>query len=81
LFFTILERIYVRDPYFVQKRNACGLVGLSSRQKMTAALRMLSLGVCADAMDDYCWTSESTAIECMKRFCSAIRSEFGEHHL
>jgi hypothetical protein len=81
LFLTILERVCVRDPYFVQKRDACGLVGLSSRQKMTAALRMLSLGVCADAMDDYCRTSESTAMECMKRFCSAIRSDFGEHNL
>ncbi len=48
---------------------------------MTAALRMLTPGVCADTMDDYCWTSESTAMECMKSFCSAIRHEFGEHHI
>jgi hypothetical protein len=81
LFLTILERVYVRDPYFVQKRDTCGLVGLSSRQKMTAALRMLSGGVCANVMDDYCRTSESTAIKCMKHFCSAICHEFGEHHL
>ena len=26
LFLTILERVCVRDPYFVQKRDACGLV-------------------------------------------------------
>ena len=81
LFLSILDKICIRDPYFVQRRDATGLVGLSSRQKMTAAMRMLSLGVCADAMDDYCRTSESTAMECMKRFCSAIRREFGEHHL
>ena len=42
---------------------------------------MLSLGVCADAMDDYCRTSESTAMECMKRFCVAVRAEFGGHHM
>ena len=65
LFLIILERICVRDPYFVQKRDACGLVGLSSHQKMTAALWMLSLGVCVDTMDDYCRTSESTAMECI----------------
>ena len=82
LFLTIFERVYsVRDPYFVQKRDVCDLVGLSSRQKMTTTLQMLSLGVCADAMDDYCRTSESTTMECMKCFCSAIRHEFGEHHL
>jgi hypothetical protein len=81
LFNTILERVCARDAYFVQRRDACGLIGLSSRQKITAALRMLSLGVCADSMDDYCRTSESTAMECMKRFCVAVRAEFGDHHM
>ena len=81
LFNTILERVCARDAYFVQRMDACGLIGLSSRQKITAALRMLSLGVCADAMDDYCRTSESTAMECMKRFCVAVRAEFGDHHM
>ena len=78
---TILDRVCARDSYFMQKNDACGLIGLSSRQKITAALRMLALGVCADAMDDYCRTSESTAMECMKRFCVAMHAEFGEYHL
>ena len=39
------------------------------------------MGVCVDVMDEYYWTSESTAMECMNRFCSGIRHEFGEHHL
>ena len=81
LFCFILERVCTRDLYFVQKRDALGLLGLSSRQKVTAALRMLALGVCTDAMDDYCRTSESTAMECMGRFCAAVRAEFGEYHL
>jgi len=42
---------------------------------------MLALGVCADAMDDYCRTSESTAMECMQRFCIAVRAEFGKYHM
>ena len=69
------------DSYFVERRDACGLIGLSSQQKITCALWMLSFGVCADAMDDYCRTSESTAIECMKRFCVTVRAEFGDFHL
>ena len=81
LFLTILERVCVRDPYFVQKIDTCDLVGLSACQKMTTAFRMFSLDVCIDAMDDYCRTSESTAIECMQRFYSTIRHEFGEHYL
>jgi hypothetical protein len=54
LFCFILERVCARDVYFVQKMDAVGLLELSSRQKVTAALRMLALGVCADAHDDYC---------------------------
>ena len=81
MFFTILDRVCTRDSYFMQKMDACGLIGLSSRQKITAALRMLALGVCADVIDDYCRTSESTAMECMKRFCIAVRAEFGKYHL
>ena len=45
-------------------------------EKITAALRMLLLSVCANAMDDYCWTNESTAMECMKRFYVAVWPEF-----
>ena len=72
LFLTILDRVCVHDSYFLLKWDACGLVELSARQKIIAALRMLARGVCADAMDDYCRTSESTAMECMKRFCVAV---------
>jgi hypothetical protein len=81
LFCFILEKVCIRDVYFIKKMDAAGLVGLSSRQKVTAALRMLALGVCADTQDDYCRTSESTAMECMGRFCVVVRAEFGECYL
>ena len=80
-FCFILDRVYVGDVYFVQKIDAASLLGLSSHQKVAAALRMLALGVCADAMDDYCRTSESTSMECMGRFCAAVRAEFGHYYL
>ena len=67
LFNTILEKVCVHDSYFVQERDVCGLIGLSSRQKITATFCMVSLGVCADVMDDYCRTSESNVMECIKR--------------
>ena len=65
----------------MQRRDAYGLIGLNSRQKITAVLRMLSLGVCVNAMDDYCRTRESTAMECMKWFHVAVRAKFGDHHM
>ncbi|XP_022869500.1 uncharacterized protein LOC111388910 [Olea europaea var. sylvestris] len=56
------------DPYFVQRRNATRTLSLSSLQKITASLRMLSYGVAADFIDEYIRIGESTAIESLKRF-------------
>ena len=81
LFFTILDRVCARDDYFVQKIDACGFLGLSPHQKITSALRMLCYGLCADATDEYCRTSETTAMTSMKRFCIAIRAEFEAYHM
>lgn len=44
-------------------------------------LRILALGMCADAMDELWRASESMVMECMKRFCKAIRREFGDYNL
>jgi hypothetical protein len=81
LFVRIMDRVCSQDSYFVQKLDACGLPGLSPHQKITAALRMLSYGLCADATDEYCRTSESTAMESLKRFCVGIRAQFEGYYL
>ena len=41
LFLRIHSRVEATKPYFVQKRNAANALGLSSFQKMTAALECL----------------------------------------
>jgi hypothetical protein len=81
LFLTILDRVCARDDYFVQKIDAFGFLGLSPHQKITSALRMLCYVMCADATDEYCRTSETTAMRSMKRFCIAIRAEFEAYHM
>ncbi|XP_028076400.1 uncharacterized protein LOC114278528 [Camellia sinensis] len=53
LFLLILSTVKAYDPYFVQKKDVVGVLGLSSFQKMTAAMRMLAYGVAADSVDDY----------------------------
>jgi hypothetical protein len=78
---TIMERVCARDAYFIQKLDACGSLGLSPHQKITSTLHMLAYGLCADAIDEYCRTSESTAMVSPKRFCMAVRAEFGKFHL
>ena len=69
------------DFYFVQKRDAIGLLGLSPYHKCTSTLRMLAYGVAADATDKYCQMGESIAMHCMKRFCKAIRTVFEPTYL
>jgi hypothetical protein len=81
LFIRILNAVEQHDEYFVQKRNAVGKLGLSSLQKVTAALRMLTYGMTADATDDYIRIGESTAIESLRRFVTAIVQVFGDEYL
>ena len=57
------------------------ILGLSPLQKITAAFRMLTYGVAADATDDYIRIAESTAVESLKRFVKAIVEIFGDEYL
>ena len=79
-FLTIMEKVYQRDNYFVQKVDAYGYVGFSSHQKCASTLRMFCYGLSGDATDEYCRTSENTTMEYMKIFCLAIRAEFEDHY-
>ncbi|XP_012698636.1 uncharacterized protein LOC101778410 [Setaria italica] len=63
------------------KRNAAGVLGLSSLQKITAAFQMLTYGVAADATNDYVRIGESTAIESLRRFVNAVVEVFGDEYL
>ncbi|XP_038707268.1 putative nuclease HARBI1 [Tripterygium wilfordii] len=81
LFLRIQEAVEAHDPYFRQKRNAAGKLGLSPLQKITASLRMLAYGVTADFMDEYVRIGESTAIASLKKFTRAIISIFGSEYL
>ena len=65
----------------MQKRNAANTIGLSSEQKMTAALRMLAYGMSADSLDEYVRIGETTTIECVKRFCQGVVEIFGPEYL
>ena len=81
LFLSILEKVCLHNSYFVQKFDACDLCGFSLHQKITSILRMLCYGMCADATDEHCRTSESTALESLKHFCLAIRAIYEPYHL
>ena len=62
-------------------KDALGKLGLSSIQKATAAIRQLAYGCAADQVDEYVRIGESTAMECLKRFCKAVVEIYKEEHL
>jgi len=76
-----MNAVEAHDDYFVQKRNVAGVLGLSCFQKVTAALRMLTYGVPADATDEYVRIGESTALESLRRFVAAVVEIFEEEYL
>ena len=62
LFLNIISKVEAHGLYFVQKRNGGKKLGLSSFQKITAALRMLAYGVMGDFMDEYVRIEETTVL-------------------
>ena len=81
LFLQIVYAIRHFDPYFRCKADCTGLVGFSSLQKCTVAMRMLAYGAPGDTADDYLRMAESTALDCFYRFCRAVIAVFGDYYL
>ncbi|KAF5472425.1 hypothetical protein F2P56_009145 [Juglans regia] len=81
LFLRILNEVEAYEPYFVQRRDNAGRLGLSFMQKITAELRMLAYGVTGDFIDKYIRIGESTAMESLKKFCKTIITVFSDEYL
>ncbi|XP_028072520.1 uncharacterized protein LOC114274746 [Camellia sinensis] len=81
LYLLILNAIQAHNSYFVQKQDATHVVGLSPLQKMTSAMRILSYGVTADAVDDHIRIGESTTIQSLQQFCNSVIQIFGPEYL
>jgi hypothetical protein len=61
----IQRDLEAHNDFFKHKPEACGKVGGTSLQKMTAALRRLCYGVSADAIDEYVRLGKSTIMKSM----------------
>ena len=81
VFMRIMNAVEEHDEYFVQKRNAAGILGLSCLQKVVAAFRLLAYGVAADALDEYIRIGESTTLEALRNFVVAVVEVFGPEYL
>ena len=81
LFLRIVEDVKDKNPYFRQRRDAAQRLGLSPLQKITAAIRQLAYGISSDCVDEYIRIGESTAMECLKRFCHTIVEIYEDEYL
>ena len=81
LFIRIVNGVEQYDSYFIQRRDAVGVLGLSSLQKITAAYRILTYGTPADSVTEYIGIGESTVIESLGIFVKAVIAMFGNPYL
>ena len=72
LFLRIVNSICEFDSYFKCKKDCTGILGFTSLQKCTTAMRMLAYGAPGDSLEDYGRMAESTTIECLYKFCGAV---------
>ena len=81
LFNRIMIDVCNHDSYFVQKKDACGAMGLLPEQKITVALRMLAYGASVDQVDEIMRMGKSTILEYLMRFCGAVESLYTAEYL
>ena len=53
LFLQIVDAVKDHDNYFKERKDALGKLGLSTLQKIMAAIRMLAYALPVDATDEY----------------------------
>ena len=81
IFDRLFDAVIEHGTYFTQRSDCTGKKGLSPFQKITAAMRMLAYGVCADSVDDKIGIAESTALECLDHFCDAVIACFSQTYM
>jgi hypothetical protein len=77
----ILNGVVSVDSYFQQNYNCTGLRGLSTLHKVVTAMRILTYGLPADAVDEYVQIGELTARESLDHFHCAVIDAFDKEYL
>jgi hypothetical protein len=77
-FLSIMLRLGEYSPYFTQREDALGRLGLSPLQKCIVALCLLAYGFAVDSIDEYLKLARSTTLECLEKFCEGIIHCYGK---
>ncbi|XP_068329746.1 uncharacterized protein [Pyrus communis] len=78
LFNKIMIAVCNHDSYFVQKKDAFGVI---PEQKIIATLRIFAYGASANQVDEIARMGKSTILESLMRFCSTIKSIYTTEYL
>jgi len=81
LFLRIANAMEAHNPYFKQRTNALGVLGLSYLQKVTTAHIILAYGIPVDLTDEYLRIEETNVIESLRAFVKAIKEVFCDRYL
>ena len=81
LFMRIVDRLSNEVYFFQQRPDGLRRLGLSTLQKYTAAICVLTYGTAADTVDEYLRLGETTTRSCVQNFVDGIIYLFGDEYL
>ncbi|XP_020176582.1 uncharacterized protein [Aegilops tauschii subsp. strangulata] len=81
LFLRIVEGVEAHDDYFQLRRDCCGQLYFSDKQKCTTALRILAPGTSTDVVDKMIQMGDSTCLKTNVKFARAMVQVFGAEYL
>lgn len=81
LFLRLVHAAELHDPFFQQRPDATGRLGMSSLQKCTAAIRVLGYGEAHDRVDEYLRMGETTTRVTVEKFTDFVIAQFGQQYL
>jgi hypothetical protein len=81
LVLEIEDKVSDANDFFKQRRDRAGVLGFSTRQKCTVALRMLAYGGPTDFHDEGLCMGESTILKTVKEFATTVVEVFGGEFL
>ena len=69
------------NPYFIQRRDCTGKLGLTGFQKAKAAARVLAYGCSSDAVNECVILGASTTEKSLRQVVKSVIENFAEGHL
>jgi hypothetical protein len=77
LFLSIMHKLSEISPYFTERHDATGCIGLTPLQKCITVLRRVAYGMTADTIDEYLKLGKTIILECLEYYCAGIIKCFG----